>query len=110
LRTALEAGWDPAELRDQYNAAVAEKRAAELALKAEPTSTSLSRRELAAMVDSLGDMAKALGRAEPTDVADHHASLRLSMTYHHMERVVDVAVDPVGDRVDKFVSEGGRAR
>ncbi|MFI6676732.1 hypothetical protein [Kribbella sp. NPDC050470] len=30
LRRALEAGWDPAALTEQYNAAVADKRAAEV--------------------------------------------------------------------------------
>ena len=34
LRRALEAGWDPAALTEQYNAAAAEKRFAEAELSA----------------------------------------------------------------------------
>jgi hypothetical protein len=107
LRRALEAGWDPTELREQYNAAVAEKRAAESALTTAPRETSLSRQELAVVVDSLGDMTRALERAEPRQLAELYASLRLSMTYHHAERTVDVEVDPLADRVDKLRVRGG---
>jgi hypothetical protein len=107
LRRALEAGWDPADLREQYNAAVAEKRAAESALTAAPRESSLSRQELAVVVDSLGDMTRALERAEPRQLAELYVSLRLSMTYHHAERALDVEVDPLADRVDKLRVRGG---
>jgi hypothetical protein len=46
LRRALDADRDPIELREQYNAAVGQKPAAEAVLAAAPTETSLSREEL----------------------------------------------------------------
>lgn len=107
LRRALDAGWDPVELREQYNAAAAEKRVAEAALEAAPSETSLSRQELESYVDQLGDMSQALDRAESDELSQLYASLRLSLTYHHAEQIVDVEVDPLVDRVDKLRVRGG---
>lgn len=107
LRKALDAGWDPVELREQYNAAAADKRAAESALAAARDQTGIGRAELEAYLDQLGDMTTALGRAEPEELAELYASFRLSLTYHHTEQIVDVEVDPIGDRVDKLRVRGG---
>jgi hypothetical protein len=52
-------------------------------------------------------MTQALDQAEPRQLAELYASLRLSMTYNHAERALDAAVDPVADRVDKFGVRGG---
>lgn len=52
-------------------------------------------------------MAKVLDKAQPEEVSELYASLRLSLTYHHVEQIVDVEVDPVGDRVDKVCVRGG---
>ncbi|WP_328520577.1 recombinase family protein [Kribbella sp. NBC_00359] len=60
LRRALEAGWDPAEMTAQYNAAVAEKRAAEAGLATIERPQRLTPKEIRAMVDQLGDIAQAL--------------------------------------------------
>ncbi|TCC30686.1 hypothetical protein [Kribbella speibonae] len=106
LRKALEAGWDPVELREQYNSAASDKRAAESALAAARDQTGISRAELEAYLDQLGDMT-ALDRAEPEDLAELYASFRLSLTYNHTEQIVDVEVDPIGDRVDKLRVRGG---
>ncbi|WP_410791100.1 hypothetical protein [Kribbella sp. C-35] len=73
LRRALDSTWDPDELRERYNAAASEKRAAE--------------------AQHLGEL---------------YASLRLVLAYHHVERGVDVEVDPMGERVEKSV-RGGHA-
>jgi len=107
LHRALDAGWDPVELREQYNLAVAEKRNAEAALAVVPHEPGVSRRELEAIIDGLGDMAQALDRAEPEHLAELYSALRLSLTYHHAEQVVDVEVDPLADRVDKLRVRGG---
>ncbi len=96
LRRALDAGWDPAELREQYNLAVGEKRAAEAALAAAPREADLSRHEIETIIDGLGDIGRALDRAEAADLAGLYAALRLSLTYHHAEQTVDVEVEPFG--------------
>ena len=51
---------DPAALREQYNAAVAERRAAETAITQVPPEAVMSREELEGYIDQLGDMARAL--------------------------------------------------
>lgn len=84
-----------------------EKRAAEAALKAAPSEKAVSRDELKAYLDQLGGMASALDRAEPQELSELYALLRLSLTYHHIEQIVDVEVDPMGDRVDKVCVRGG---
>ncbi|TCC32650.1 hypothetical protein E0H75_42680 [Kribbella capetownensis] len=107
LQRALDVGWDPAELQEQYNLAVGEKRTAESALKALPDEETVSREELLTIIDELGDMAHALDRAHPKDLAELCAALHLSLTYHHTEQIVDVEVDPLADRVAKLRVRGG---
>ncbi|GAA1719382.1 recombinase family protein [Kribbella yunnanensis] len=106
-RKALEAGWDPAELRDQYNAAAAEKQTAERALSSLPNDEVVTRKQLEAWVDELGDIGTALNAANPEDLGELYRSLRLSLTYHHVDQRVDVEVDPMGDRVVKVCVRGG---
>ncbi|MDX6283000.1 MAG: hypothetical protein QOH03_4071 [Kribbellaceae bacterium] len=107
LQRALDAGWDPTALREQYNAAVAEKRAAETAITQVPPEAVMSREELEGYVDQLGDMARALERAEPEERSQLYGALRLSLVYHHVDQIVDVEVDPLADRVDKLRVRGG---
>ncbi|MGW7682968.1 hypothetical protein ACWGID_19690 [Kribbella sp. NPDC054772] len=107
LRKALDAGWDPAKLREQYNAAAGEKRAAEAALAAVPSEKSLSRKELESYVDELGSVGKALNLAGSEELSELYSSLRLALTYHHREQIVEVEVDPLADRVDKYRVRGG---
>ncbi|MFC9689048.1 recombinase family protein [Kribbella sp. NPDC056951] len=106
-RKALEAGWDPAELRDQYNAAAAEKQAAERALSSLPNEEVVTRKQLEDWVDELGDIGTALNAANPEDLGQLYRSLRLSLTYHHVDQKVDVEVDPMADRVVKVCVRGG---
>jgi hypothetical protein len=105
LRKALDAGWDPVELRAQYNAAVAEKHAAEAALAAAPSEKGLTREELEAHVNSSAT-SRALDSAEPEELSELYSSLRLSLTYHHIDQTVDVEIDPLADRVDKYRVRG----
>ncbi|HEY3561470.1 MAG TPA: hypothetical protein VGL05_28595 [Kribbella sp.] len=107
LRKALDAGCDPVELREQYNATAAEKRAPESALAAAPDEGAVSRAPLEAFVDQLDDMTTASNTAEPLKLSELDASLRLSLTYHHIEQTLDVEVDPIGDRADKLRVRGG---
>jgi hypothetical protein len=52
-------------------------------------------------------VSQALDRAEADELSQRYAALRLSLTYHHVEQIVDVEVDPVVDRVDKYRVRGG---
>ncbi|TCC33229.1 recombinase family protein [Kribbella speibonae] len=107
VRKALDAGWDPVELRDQYNAAAAEKQVAEKALASLPTQVTITRAQLAEWIDELGDIGAALNAANPEELNELYGSLRLSLKYHHADQTVDVEVDPMGDRVDKVCVRGG---
>lgn len=107
LRRAFDAGWDPAELREQYNAAAAEKRSAEKALAATQNDQGMSRQELESHVDRLGDLTRALDRADREQLTELYAALRLSLRYDHIEKTVDVEVDPLADRVAKLCVRGG---
>jgi hypothetical protein len=57
-------------------------------------------------VDELGDIETALNAANPDDLGQLYRSLRLSLTYHHIDQRVDVTVDPMADRVDKVCVRG----
>jgi hypothetical protein len=63
LQRAHESGWDPEALTEQYNAAVAEKKAADARLEAVGPSERLTAGELRAMVDRLGDIERVLAQA-----------------------------------------------
>ncbi|MEV5961459.1 hypothetical protein AB0L70_06820 [Kribbella sp. NPDC051952] len=107
VRKALDAGWDPVELREQYNAAAAEKQVAEQALASLPTQVTLTKAQLELWIDELGDLGAALNSANPEELNRLYGALRLSLRYHHANQTVDVEVDPMGDRVDKACVRGG---
>jgi hypothetical protein len=44
---------------------------------------------------------------DPQRLGELYAALRLSLTYNHAEKIVDVEVDPLADRVDKLRVRGG---
>jgi hypothetical protein len=71
------------------------------------TAPSVSRNELVAVINDLGDMAQALDNAQPEDLAEHYAALHLSLTYDHAEQIVDGEDGPVGDRLDQLCVRGG---
>jgi hypothetical protein len=56
--------------------------------------------------DRVGDIGLALGRAEAEERRQLYESLRLSLIYHHAEQIVDVEIDPLADRVDKYRVRG----
>lgn len=67
-------------MREQYDSAVAEKRSAEMALTAAPSEVGESHEELESYIEQVGDVAKALNKAEPEELTELYASLRLSLT------------------------------
>ncbi|WP_328993677.1 hypothetical protein OG394_04935 [Kribbella sp. NBC_01245] len=76
LQNALEAGWDPEALTSQYNAAVAEKRAAEAGIDSLQPTARLTSTEIRAMVDELGDMKLVLDTADRGDLAELYHTRR----------------------------------
>ncbi|MDQ3276340.1 MAG: hypothetical protein M3Q39_15280 [Actinomycetota bacterium] len=94
LQAAIEAGVNPAALVEAINEAQAQRAAARVELEGLPTQRTVAAKDIAALVDSLGDMAAALGRAEPDKQMCLYQALRLEMRYHHAERTVTVAVAP----------------
>lgn len=45
-------------------------------------------------------------RQRGQEMSELYASLRWPLTYHHVEQILDVEVDPMGDRVDKHRVRG----
>jgi hypothetical protein len=94
LQRALEAGWDPEQLTSQYNAAVAEKRAALAGMDAIEVTERLTASEVRDMVAKLGDVGEALKRADRGDLADLYKVLDLAVTFDHRDRVAEVFMNP----------------
>ncbi|MBP2352618.1 hypothetical protein JOF29_003701 [Kribbella aluminosa] len=103
LQRALEAGWDPETLTGQYNAAVAEKKAALAGLDALEPAERLSPADIRAMLDELGAMKTVLDHA---DLAELYGTLALGVSYNHKTRVADVSINPTPRVVSLRVSEG----
>ncbi|MCM3884111.1 recombinase family protein [Frankia sp. R82] len=82
-RAALDAGADPVVVTSWIAQAQAAKTTAERNLReARRTQTqTLSHEEIAALVEELGDVASALGEAEPAEKADLYRQLDLRLTY-----------------------------
>lgn len=74
LQRALDAGWDPVALRDQYNAAVAEKRDAEAALGQIPTVEGPTVDDVAAILDQIGDVGSILNEAPASQLKALYAA------------------------------------
>jgi Recombinase len=94
LQRALEAGWDPETLTSQYNAAVAEKKAALAGLDALEPAERLSTADINAMVEELGAMKTVLDQADRGDLADLYGALGLEVSYNYKTRVADVSIKP----------------
>ncbi|TCC07732.1 hypothetical protein [Kribbella soli] len=106
LRRAIEVGWDPETLTEQYNAAAADKRAAEVGPKAVDPVPQLTADDIRALVTQLGDMAKALDLADRNDLAELYEALGLAIAYDHRLQMADVAITPALRGVKKGVRGG----
>ncbi|WP_134004934.1 recombinase family protein [Kribbella sp. VKM Ac-2566] len=106
LRRAIEVGWDPETLTEQYNAAAADKRAAESGLKAVDPLPQLTANDIRALVTQLGDMAKALDHADHKDLAELYEALGLAIAYDHRLQVAEVSITPALRGVKKCVRGG----
>ncbi|WP_263247275.1 recombinase family protein [Saccharopolyspora rosea] len=105
LQKAIEAGADPAALVEPLNQAQAERAAAQARLDRERPDEALSAAEIHAMIDSLGDVGRALNQGDPVELQNLYEALGLEMTYDPGPRIVDVSVNP-GRRVSARVGGG----
>jgi hypothetical protein len=108
LQRALEAGWDPEALMSQYNAAVAEKKAALAGLEASEPGERLSAADIRAMVEELGALKAVLDQADRGELADLYGALRLEVSYNYRTRVADVFIRPTPREVRMRVRGGTR--
>ncbi|GAA3537161.1 hypothetical protein [Kribbella ginsengisoli] len=106
LQRALEAGWDPEALTSQYNAAVAERKAALAGLDALEPAEWMSGVDIQAMVKELGAMKIALDEADRGDLAELYRALGLEVSYNHETRAADVSIRPVPRVVSTCVRGG----
>jgi DNA invertase Pin-like site-specific DNA recombinase len=93
-RAALEAGADPAVVTGWIAQTQAERVAAEHRLR-EATGDAggrMSRDEIAAMVEALGDMLTVLAEADPADKAEVYRQLGLHLTYQPTTQTVRAEV------------------
>ncbi|GAB2615302.1 recombinase family protein [Kribbella endophytica] len=106
FQRALEAGWDPEALTSQYNAAVAEKKAALAGLEALQPEQRLSSADIRAMIDQLGVMREVLDQADRGDLSDLYGALGLTVSYNENTRVAEVSISPT-PRVVSMRVRGG---
>jgi len=77
LQSAIEAGVDPTALVEPINRAQQELDAARAEQQHNPSVQALSRAEIDAMIDYLGDVGGALSGADPAQLEELYRSLRL---------------------------------
>ncbi|MBA2324687.1 MAG: recombinase family protein [Pseudonocardiales bacterium] len=106
LRAAIEAGVDPTALVEGINAAQRERAAARAELDGVPKSQLADMTEVRRVIESLGDVTKALVRASEARLAELYGALRLQLTYEPAGQVVDVTIQPVM-RVNSVRVRGG---
>ncbi|MGH7746620.1 MAG: recombinase family protein, partial [Candidatus Dormibacteria bacterium] len=105
-QAAIEAGVDPAAIVDAINQAQTERAAARAGLDERPTTQELTRQDVEAMIDSIGDVGTALTQVQPQNLTVVYETLRLQMVYDPVSRAVDVTVQPRG-RVNGARVRGG---
>jgi hypothetical protein len=103
-QAAIEAGVDPAAVVEAINAAQAERAAARVELEHRPATATFGRAEVYAMLDSLGDVSRALNSRRPERVAQVYRDLRLELRYDKEKETVDATVSP---RVVNVCVRGG---
>lgn len=93
-QAAIEAGVEPPALVDAINQAQAERAAAQAEIDRAPSAELLDKTAVERMVDTLGNMAKAIDRAPRSDLANLYQELRLDLRFQPAERAVDVTIRP----------------
>jgi hypothetical protein len=103
-QSAIEAGVDPTALCEPINRAQQELDAARAEQQHNPSVQALSRAEIDAMIDYLGDVGGALSEADPAQLEELYRSLRLEVIYEPGERIAQVSIRP--NRVSERVRGG----
>ena len=67
------------------------------------TQTRLTRDQVRALVQEVGDLTTALAEADPTDRAEVYQQLRLKITYHPEDQKIRVQAQPVADSYGELV-------
>lgn len=94
FQTAIEAGVDPVALVEAINAAQAQRAAAQAELEGAAPPNTLTKAEVYAMIDSLGDVVAALSDAHPGSLSKLYRELGLELRYESHERAVIVTASP----------------
>ncbi|WP_414943763.1 recombinase family protein [Amycolatopsis sp. cmx-11-32] len=103
-QAAIEAGVDPAALVDAMNLAQAERQAAREELENLPESATIDAAEVYAMLDSLGDVERALNSRNLDRITQVYRDLGLQVLYDNKKEAVVVTASP---RVDNVCVRGG---
>jgi hypothetical protein len=106
-QTAIGAGVDPAALVELINDAHAQREAPRAEVEGVSAQSTLAADEVRAMLEDLGDIGRALNRADPAQLEKFYEALRLEMVYDAESRVVQVTVRPT-DRGSAGVRGGIR--
>ena len=92
-RAALDSGADPAVVGQWITETQARKLAADARLRAatgstRPAPARMTKEQIAATIDAINDLMRALRNAATEDKAEFYAGLNLQLTYHPEERIV----------------------
>lgn len=106
FQAAIEAGVDPAALVEAINEAQAQRAAARAELDNAPAPNTIGDAEVYAMIDSLGDVGKALANPKREKLENLYTALDLQVRYEHDLQAADVTIHLV-TRVNSACVRGG---
>ena len=92
LQDAIKAGVNPAALVDAINEAQAELEAAEAERALQPDARTITRAEVYAMIDYLGNVGAALKRGDPAELQRLYEGLRLEIIYHSDQKAAEAVI------------------
>jgi DNA invertase Pin-like site-specific DNA recombinase len=108
LQDAIKAGVNPVALVDAINEAQIELEAAQAEQALQPEARVITRAEVYAMIDYLGNVGAALKRGDPAELQKLYEALRLEIIYHADRKAAEVAIRPGRD--SERVRGGTRTR
>lgn len=94
FQAAIAAGIDPSAVVDVVNDAQAQRVAAQAELDGLPAATRVTRAELYAKLDMLGDVGAVLRKGSPEKLSALYCDLGVELRFHPGERAVDVTACP----------------
>lgn len=97
LQEAIAAGANPVALVDMINQAQAELEAAQAEEARRSEAPALTRGDVYAVIDYLGDVGAALRRADPAELQRLYEALNLEIIYHADQKAAEVAIRPGRD-------------